>query len=345
MERKLRVGVVGCGNIAYWVHLPALARMRGVELVAACDPDPQARDNAARLVKRPVFPRSEDLFARNDIDAVVICAPTGMHHDLALAACAARKHFYLEKPLATDADLGRRVLDASMGTGLVTMMGFNRRLHPVIEQARAILAEGRLGKVHTVQTVLCDPPASRATSEWRKHRMSGGGVMLDLASHHLDLLRFLLDDEFRQVEARIASEESESDSAWLRITMVRGTEIQSFFSCRSGLADSIEFLGESGTLRVDRFRSSVELRIPRRLGYGLRSKRSFPRVATLEWRLRKLTRPSYDPSYQRSLDTFVALTRGHLRDAPTLEDGMRSLEAVLAAEKSARLGRPVFMDE
>jgi hypothetical protein len=75
MKRKLRVGVVGCGNIAYWVHLPALARMRGVELVAAADPDPRARDDAARLVKRPVFQRSEDLFARNDIDAVVICAP------------------------------------------------------------------------------------------------------------------------------------------------------------------------------------------------------------------------------------------------------------------------------
>jgi myo-inositol 2-dehydrogenase/D-chiro-inositol 1-dehydrogenase len=147
----------------------------------------------------------------------------------------------------------------------VTMMGFNRRLHLVIEQARAILAEGRLGKVHMVQTVLCEPPASRGTSEWRKHRTSGGGVLLDLASHHLDLLRFLLDDEFSQVEARIVSEASESDSAWLRMTMVRGTEIQSFFSCRSGLADSIQLLGECGTLRVDRFRSAVELRIPRRL--------------------------------------------------------------------------------
>ncbi len=345
MKRKLRVGVIGCGNIAYWVHLPALARMRGVELVAAADSDPRARDNAARLVKRPVFQRSEDLFARDDIDAVVICAPTGLHHDLALAACAARKHFYLEKPLATDADSGRRVLEASAGAGLVTMMGFNRRRHPAIEQARAILAEGRLGKVHMVQTVLCDPPASGGTSEWKKHRTSGGGVLLDLASHHLDLLRFLLDDEFSQVEARIASEATESDSAWLRMTMVRGTEVQSFFSCRSGLADSIQLLGECGTLRVDRFRSAVELRIPRRLGYGLRSKRSFPRVASLGWRLSKLRRPSYDPSYQRALDTFVALTNGHRRDVPTLEDGMRSLEAVLAAEKSARLGRAVFMDE
>ena len=84
MTRKLRVGVVGCGNIARWVHLPALVRMRGVELVAASDPDPRARDSAAKLVKTTVFQRSEDLFACDDIDAVVICAPTGLHHDLAL---------------------------------------------------------------------------------------------------------------------------------------------------------------------------------------------------------------------------------------------------------------------
>jgi myo-inositol 2-dehydrogenase/D-chiro-inositol 1-dehydrogenase len=227
----------------------------------------------------------------------------------------------------------------------VTTIGFNRRFHSVIEQARAILSEGRLGKARMVQTVLCDPPASGATSEWKKSRATGGGVLLDLASHHLDLLRFLLDDEFSQVEARIASEASEGDSAWLRMTTVRGTEVQSFFSCRSGLADSIQLIGDRGTLIVDRFRSAVQLRVPRRLGYGLRSWRSFPRVASLRWRLSKLIRPSYDPSYQRSLDTFVALTRGHRSDAPTLEDGMRSLAAVLAAEKSARLGRPVFLDE
>src|SRR5215831_11292193 len=127
MKPKLRVGVVGCGNIAYWVHLPTMARMRGIELAAAADPDPRARDAVARLVKKPVFERSEDLFTRSDIDAVVICAPNGLHHDLALAACAARKHFYLEKPLATEADAGRRVLEASRGAGLVTMIGFQRR--------------------------------------------------------------------------------------------------------------------------------------------------------------------------------------------------------------------------
>ncbi len=345
MKGKLRVGVVGCGNIANWIHLPVLARMRNVELAAAADPDPRARDRAARIVKGPVFERPEDLFARNDIDAVFICAPTNLHHDLAVAACTARKHLYLEKPLASAADQGRRILEAAADAGVVAMIGFNRRFHRVVAEARRIITQGRVGKVRTVQTVLCDPAPSIGTSEWRKHRVSGGGVLLDLASHHLDLVRFLLDDEFSQVDARIESEETESDSAWLRMTMDRGTEVQSFFSCRSGLTDSIQLVGERGTLKIDRFCTAPELRVPRRLGYGLRTSRSFPSVANLNWRLRKLTRPSYDLSYRHAFDTFVALTQGQRRDAPTLQDGMRSLEVAIAAEESARLSRPVFIND
>lgn len=342
--RKLGVGVIGCGNIASWVHLPALARTDGVELVTAADPDPRARERAAKFLQKPALEHSDDLFARNDIDAVFICAPTNLHHDLALGACAAGKHFYLEKPLATDVEQGRRILDAAARAGLVAMMGFNRRFLPVVEKSRAILAAAHVGKVRTVQTVLCDSPPSAETSEWRTRRTTGGGVLLDLASHHLDLLRFLLDDEFSQIEARIFSEKSESDSAWLRMTMVRGTEVQSFFSCRSGLTDSIRLVGERGTLTIDRFRASPELRIPRRLGYGLRTWRSLPSMADCSGRLRKLARPSYDPSYQRAFDAFVALTQGRRGDAANLEDGMRSLEAVLAAEQSAHLEGSVSIE-
>jgi myo-inositol 2-dehydrogenase/D-chiro-inositol 1-dehydrogenase len=344
MPGTLRVGVIGCGTIAYWAHLRLLARMDGVELVAAADPDPRARDAAARLVKRPVFERAEDIFARNDIDAVVICAPTHLHHELALAACAAHKHFFLEKPLATDLQQGRQVLAAAAKAGVITMMGFNRRFHPVIEQARAIIAQGRVGRVHAVQIVSCEPPAAGGMPEWRKHRASGGGVLLELASHHIDLLRWLLDDEVGQVEARITSQTTDADSAWLRLTMVRGVEVQSFFSFRPSLGDSIQLLGEGGSLRIDRSRQTPEFRVARRFGYGSRRLRSWPRIANLRWCLGRLARPSYDPSRRRALKLFVALTRGESVDAPTLEDGMRSLEVVLAAEKSAREGQPVSLE-
>ena len=105
MGAPLRVGVIGCGTIAYWARR-VLAKMPGVELIAGADPDPRARESAARLVKKPMFERAEDIFARADMNAVVIAAPTHLHHALAIEACAARKHFFLEKPLAISAEDG-----------------------------------------------------------------------------------------------------------------------------------------------------------------------------------------------------------------------------------------------
>ena len=81
---------------------------------------------------------------------------------------------------------------------------------------------------------------------------SGGGVLLDLASHHLDLLRWFLQDEVATVAASLGSQITEQDTAQLALTMRSGVEVQSFFSFRSGLADYLEFIGERGTLRVDR---------------------------------------------------------------------------------------------
>jgi predicted dehydrogenase len=341
VSAPLRVGVIGCGTIAYWAHLRVLARITGVELIAGADPDPRARESAARLVKKPMFERAEYIFARGDIDAVVIAAPTHLHHTLAIEACAARKHLFLEKPLAISAEEGRRVLAAAEKAGIVAMMGFNRRFHPVIEQAREIIAQGGLGKIHAIQTVASEPPPTGKIPEWRQRRASGGGVLLELGSHHIDLLRWLLDDEIACVEAHIVSDLSDDDSAWLRMTTLQGAEVQSYFSFRTGMADWIELYGERGTLRIDRARPTAELWIARLLGYGARRGRRMPRITNARWRIGRLIRPSFDPSRRRALELFVAIAQGQSRHAPRLEDGMRSLEVVLAAEKSARDGYPV----
>lgn len=317
--------------------------MRDAELVAAADPDPRAREAAGRLVKKPIFERADDLFARSDIDAVVISAPTHLHHRLALDACAAGKHLFMEKPLAISAEQGRSILRAAAEARIVAMMGFNRRFHPVIEQARAIIAQGGLGKIYAVQSASCElhPPSNMA--EWRKHRASGGGALLELASHHMDLIPWLLDDEIAQVEALIVSEITEGDSGWMHLSTLRGVEIASFFSFRTALADWIQLVGERGTLMISRSRPTPEFRVARRFGYGTRRHLAMPRVSNLRWRLMRLVRPSFDPSRLRALELFVDLVNGRSRGAPTLEDGMRSLDLVLAAEKSARLGHPILL--
>ena len=130
----MRIGLLGCGSVAYWIHRRALAGIRGVTLTAAADPDPDARARFTRASGVPVYERPEDLLGRGDIDAVLICVPTHLHAALALAAAGAGKPFYLEKPIATTLNDARCVVEATR-TGLTAATGFNRRHHPLFDSS------------------------------------------------------------------------------------------------------------------------------------------------------------------------------------------------------------------
>jgi predicted dehydrogenase len=333
---NIRFGVIGCGVIAFWAHLRALARVKDATLVAAADPDAAARGRAASLAHVPVYEDAAELLARADIDAVVIATPTQTHAGLAVAASRARKHFYVEKPVACDAEDARRVIEAAQQAGVIACMGFNRRFHPLFQQARSLIASGRIGPVRAVLTSFCEPTGPGGLPQWKRQRSTGGGVLLDLGSHHVDLARWLLDDEVIESEGRLASEQSEDDTAWLRLRMGRGAEVRGFFSFRAARADFLELIGERGTLRIDRHLTSLSLRGDRRFGYGVRKAWIQPDREVVGLATVRMIRPSYDPSFRHAHTAFVSAIRGGAPQIPTLADGLRSLEAILAAEDSAR---------
>ena len=339
----LRVGLVGCGEIASYAHLRILRHLSGAALVAVADPAPDARECARRLARVPVHGRTEELLSRDDVDAVVICAPTPHHAELAIAASEAGKHFYLEKPIATSAEDGRRVVEAGAATDLATAIGFNRRFHPLYQAAREIVRAGRIGRVRAVTTAFCEPRPADAMPGWMRRRATGGGVLLDLASHHLDSLRWFLDDEFGEVAASLSSEESEDDTARLSLSTRGGVDCQGFFSFRAGLVDFMELIGDRGTLRLDRFRPTLELRTRRARRYGVGRSWIPPRPALASWRLQRPFRRVREVSFRRSLAAFVAQARGGPRRGASLEDGLRCLEAVLEAEASGPAHRDLLL--
>jgi len=337
----VRVGVIGCGAVAFYCHLPALRRIGGVKVVAGADPDEGARMRVRRKVRGSMHSDPQEILQRPDIDAVIISVPPHLHADIAVAAAMAGKHLYLEKPVATTMSDAARIADAVARGGVTAVTGFNRRLHPLYEQARTILHAGRVGQVRAVQTTYTEPSPPDGMPAWKRWRHTGGGALLDLASHHFDLLRWFLDDEIGVIGASIASIESQHDSASVQILMKSGIGVQSYFSFRAGPADHLEFICERGTLRIDRHRAALTVLEPRRFGYGARRGRIKPRRANAAWRLRRILKPAGDPSYVRALRAFVGEAEGGPRKAASLEDGIRSLEVVLAAEESARTARPV----
>lgn len=323
----IRCGVIGCGVIAYWTHLRLLPKLKNGSLVAAADPDPAARERARQLTGLVIDSDPAVLLARPEVDAVIICSPTGLHASLAIAAAEAGKHIYLEKPVAIDAESLQRLEQAVRAAGVRFATGFNRRHHPLFVEARRLLDAGAIGPVRAVLSSFCEPIAAEAVPAWKRQRATGGGALLDLGSHHVDLLRWFLRAEVTGSESRIASVATDHDDAWLRLRFSNGVDATGYFSFRAARADFFEFLGETGTLRVDRHRASLVPRVSRRHGYGVRSTFAMGARDLWAWRLLRLARPSYDPSYRSALEAFV-----DGRPGATLDDGRRSLEAILNAE-------------
>jgi myo-inositol 2-dehydrogenase/D-chiro-inositol 1-dehydrogenase len=320
----VRVGAIGCGSIARAVHLPVLTRMTGVVITALADPDQASLAAAGRLAPNAARCRDADeLLARDDVDAVLVTAPSGLHAELAVGVADAGRHLYLEKPLATSLADGERVVAAARAAGIVAAIGFNRRFHPAIRRARAVVRAGGIGRVSHVRTTFTDP--GQSLPAWKLARAEGGGALLDLASHHVDLLRFLLDAEVEDVAATVSSSRSEHDGATLRMGLSDGAEAQIEVGFRPPQEDVLELVGSLGSIRIDRHKGSVR-RQPRRLA---------PTRELSLLRLRLTIRPSSDPSYAAALRAFVARVRGADVGLPTLEDGLASLAVILAAEEAA----------
>lgn len=340
----IRVGVVGCGVIAYWVYLRLLQKTKGAQLVAASDPDRAARERAAGIIQALIVADASELIHDPDVDALVICAPTGLHAELAVAALENGKHVFVEKPIATTSHDARRVIDAATASGLTAMVGFSRRLHPLYVQAKRMIAGNELGAIHAIQSAFCEPIPRSEMSTWRKNRAEGGGVLLDLGSHHFDLIRWFLGDEIASIDCSNDSDTTDGHTAQVSLAMKGGAAVQSFFSFRTARADYMEFIGERGTLLLDRHRPALGLRVARRWGYGTRRQIVMPDASLVKWRARRLTSPSFEPSYANALASFVSAIHGEPQAGATLDDAARSLDAVLAAETSARTGSCVSLD-
>ncbi len=340
--KPVRVGLLGCGNVALRVHVPTLRRLSGVQVAAVADVDPANQDRVARLVptaKR--FHDYRDLLRNSATDAVVICLPPALHAEAARAALAAGKHVYLEKPLATTWREGRPVVEFWRATGLVGMIGFNFRFNPLYRSAREYLIRGALGPLVAARTVFAAPV--RALPPWKERRDAGGGALLELGSHHLDLLPHLFEQEVVEVSAQVRSVRSQDDTAALAMRLGDGILVQSLFSIAAADEDRLEVYGQRGVLSLNRYLSlHVDVRGPTlRMATLRRGLRAAGALARAPGRLRCLVSADYEPSYAAALGMFVDAVRSGRPARPDLEDGLGSLRIVEAAEESARVGRVV----
>jgi len=334
----LGVGVIGCGTITYWTHLRTLASLSNVRVAGLADPDPHALTRAKQLVDAPMFSEPDVLLASKDIDAVVIASPAGLHAEHFRAACSAGKHVYLEKPVAHDAASLETIRACSEGTALVLAVGHNYRFHPACQRLRQRLIAGSVGDIRAIFSNFVEPVEAANMPGWKHDRRDGGGVLLDLATHHIDLYRWFLQDELVQVIADTRSLYSEQDSACVRATSRSGVELCGYFAFTSSRSHRLTFHGTKGVLHLDMHAGEITEVTNRRHGYGVRKRTVTGGATNFGWRSRKLVQPSYNPSHRLALRAFVDGMTNPVRrhaDLATVDDGAAALQAVLDAETGA----------
>jgi predicted dehydrogenase len=136
-----------------------------------------------------------DVLADPDVDVVSICAPTGLHREIGIAAAEAGKHFWIEKPVGRDAAETADVAAAAAKAGVVTSIGYNYRHAPAVEHVRDLIANGDLGRITNVRAVFFSGYASepKGALSWRFRRdLAGAGALGDLLSHVVDLVQYVI---------------------------------------------------------------------------------------------------------------------------------------------------------
>ncbi|MFD8004812.1 Gfo/Idh/MocA family protein [Streptomyces mirabilis] len=203
MVRTLGVAVVGFGWMGR-VHTQAYARVPhhfpGLslrpELVAVADEVPGRAEEAAAQYGFAAAHRDwREVAADPRVRAVSIAAPNFLHREIGLAMAEAGKHIWIEKPVGLTAEDARAVSDAVTKAGVQGTVGFNYRNAPAVAAARELIASGEIGTVTHVRIRLFSDYAAHPEGAltWRYERERGGsGVLGDLASHGVDLARFLL---------------------------------------------------------------------------------------------------------------------------------------------------------
>ena len=200
----LRIGIVGWGWMGQ-VHARAYTRLRQhypdaplrPSLVAVADNAPDNRLTTAveAFGFRDVYADWHELVARNDIDAVSVTGPNFVHREVAVAAAQTGKHLWVEKPAGRNAAETRAIWDAVRASGVHSAAGFNYRNAPAVGLARELISTGRLGRInHVLIRLLADYAAHpEGALTWRfKTEWSGSGVLGDLASHGVDLARYVV---------------------------------------------------------------------------------------------------------------------------------------------------------
>lgn len=193
--------VIGAGGIADRRMIPAILSSEKCELVAVMDRVPAVAEAVGKKYGVPFFTDEDEMLSAVQCDAVYIGTPVFCHYPQAMTALKYGKHALIEKPIALDAEQGSKLVQLFKSGLKHVEIGYMMKNHNLHEMAKTIIQGGGIGQVNTVRAQFsCWYPD--IDGAWRQSKaLGGGGAVMDLGVHCIELIEYLLDDEIEDVKA------------------------------------------------------------------------------------------------------------------------------------------------
>ena len=300
--QNLKAAVIGLGEMGQH-HARVYAQMEDVRLVAACDLDRRRLENVTRTWGAMAHTDVAVMFAECRPDLVTVAVPT-VHHLKVAGFALTQCHVLVEKPITNTIEAARALIDLAQDTGHILAVGHIERCNPVVSAVKSIIDSGDLGRIYRVSTRRVGPSPQRIRDV---------GVTVDLATHDLDIMRYLLQSEPLFVQAELQHNEhgdyEDSVDALIRFEngVVAVLECDWLYSANQR---TLTITGKNGVLSANYItQTGVLHRAP--------GKRENIVVV-------------HEEPLAAELRSFVAAVRGESRPAATGEDGLRALEMALA---------------
>lgn len=343
----MNVGVVGCGRVATLRHLPALAGLPELQPVALADVQDERLEAAARrfgIARR--YGDYRELIDDRDVEVVAVCVPASAHAEIAVAALEAGKHVLVEKPLALTNEDARSIGSAASSSPSTATIGFNMRRHRLVRQLRELVRSGALGELQALRTAFTSSFDYRdEANPWRFRRGLGGGSLIEMGAHHLDLWRFVTGREVEEVAASSRSEGADDETVVVTGRLEDGVLATTLISQESANTNEVEIFGAKGSAKVSlyrfdglrmRARDSFDGDLRHRFAGLVRAAATLPRVA-----LQARKGGDYVGTYADEWRELAAAIRLDRPPETGIEEGVRGVEVMVAALESAGSGTAV----
>jgi UDP-N-acetyl-2-amino-2-deoxyglucuronate dehydrogenase len=340
-DRKIRLGIVGCGRIAK-NHFAALEKHSAdLQLVAICDIDQSVLDEHKTRLGVPGYQRMDEMIAKESLDVVVLCTPSGLHPEQAILAAAQKVNVVTEKPMATRWNDGVRMVRACDEAGVRLFVVKQNRRNTTLQLLKRAITEKRFGKVHLVQLNVFWARAQSYYDQgngWRGTWEFDGGAFMNQASHYVDLLEWLVGpvEKIQAMTSTTRDIEVEDTGVWnvKWRNGALGSMSVTMLTYPKNLEGSITILGEHGTVRIGGLAVN-EIQI-----WEFADRRDYDeQVSAASYETTSVYGFGHPLYYRNVIDVM----RGDAEPETDGREGLKSLEVLIAAYLSARDGRTVSL--